>query len=136
MENHRFPSPAPPNQSHPPTSNMSMHRYEIWWADLSPAPGSHLQTGRRPVIIVSNDIANTHSPVITVVPLTAQRKRLGMPTHVLIQGQGLDRWSIALCEQVTSVDKTQLTKRIGYVFQPFDQLALRHALAVQLGMAS
>ena len=112
-----------------------MKRYEIWRAELPSAANSHVQQGVRPVIIVSNDAANTHSPVVTVVPLTSQCKK-PLPTHVLIREQGLSTSSTALCEQIITVDKSRLIKRIGYLLNTFDRLALCHALSVQLGMAA
>ena len=106
----------------------------IWMADIPTMENSHIQYGRRPVVIVSNDAANDHSPVITVVPLTTQMHKHHLPTHVYLEGQGLNRASIALCEQVMALDKIHLLRRIGIVYKPFDRLSLNHALAVQLGI--
>ena len=111
-----------------------MKQYEIWMADIPAAANSHVQYGRRPVVIVSNDAANTHSPVVTVVPLTSRLKKHQLPTHVYLDGQGLDRASIALCEQVTALDTSCLLRRMGIVYKPFDRIALCHGLAIQLGM--
>lgn len=111
-----------------------MRQYEIWMADIPAVKGSHVQYGCRPVVIVSNDAANTYSPVVTVVPLTSRRGKPHLPTHVYLTGQGLGRGSIALCEQVMALDKVHLLHRVGFVYKYFDRLALRHALAVQLGM--
>ena len=112
-----------------------MKQFEIWTAALPPLPDSHVQQGFRPVLIVSNDVANNVSPVVTVVPLTTQLKK-PLPTHVLLHGQGLDHASTALCECIMTLDKCRLTKRIGYVYRTFDRLSIRHALSVQLGMAA
>lgn len=112
----------------------AVSQYEIWLADIPVMENSHIQNGRRPVVIVSNDLANTNSPVVTVVPLTARLRKLLLPTHVYLWGQGLDRASIALCEQVMALDKTHLLRRMGIVHKAYDRMALRHALAIQLGM--
>ena len=113
-----------------------MKQYDIWMADIPAMENSHIQYGRRPVVIVSNDAANAHSPVLTVVPLTTQMHKHHLPTHVYLAGQGLNRASIALCEQVMALDKARLLWRIGIVYKPFDRLSLNHALAVQLGIES
>ena len=113
-----------------------MKQYDIWMADIPAMENSHIQYGRRPVVIVSNDAANAHSPVITAVPLTTQMHKHHLPTHVYLEGQGLNRASIALCEQVMALDKIHLLWRIGIVYKPFDRLSLNHALAVQLGIES
>ena len=111
-------------------------RHEIWLADIPANGGDHVQRGPRPVLIVSNNLANTSSPVVTVVPLTTQLNKHHLPTHVYLRDQGLNRNSLALCEQIISLDKANLIRRLGYVHKSFDQYAIHHALAIQLGIAS
>lgn len=48
---------------------MTVRRGEIYFVDLSPTSGRE-QTGRRPVLVVSNDTLNTHPLVVTIVPGT------------------------------------------------------------------
>ncbi|MDF3002117.1 MAG: Growth inhibitor [Bacillota bacterium] len=103
---------------------------ELWTAEIPIVPG-HVQHGRRPVLIVSNNTANKHSPVVTVVPLTGQLKKTHLPTHVFLRGCGLSRSSIACCEQVMTLDKSCLGVRMGEITDWFDCLSIRHALAVQ-----
>ena len=111
-----------------------MEQYDIWTADIPTLQNSHVQYGRRPVVIVSNNSANDHSPVITVIPLTSRLHKCHLPTHVYLEGQGLEHGSIALCEQVMALGKIHLLRRIGVVYKPFDRVALRHALAIHLGI--
>ena len=111
-----------------------MKKYEIWMADLPSTPNTHVQSGYRPVIIISNDMANLYSPVITIIPLTSQKKK-PLPTHVLLREKGLDKASIALCEQIMTLDKARCQRRVGFLYDPFDRLSLHRALSVQLGMA-
>ena len=50
-----------------------------------PIPSSgHVQGGKRPWVIVQNNMGNQFSPTSIVVPLTTKLKRLEMPTHVAI----------------------------------------------------
>jgi mRNA interferase MazF len=92
-------------------------RGEVYWADLVPRSGSE-QQGRRPVVVVSHDGFN-QTPgwrSVVVVPVStseAQAKR--GPTAIrLPQGAaGLARASIALCHQVTTLDRSKLTQRLG-----------------------
>ena len=56
---------------------MTIRRGDILWADLGMFPTTSVQGGVRPVIVVSNNKANTYSSVITVVPLTSvSRERI------------------------------------------------------------
>ena len=87
-----------------------LHFGDIYYADLSAIPDDmHVQYGRRPVIVVSNDACNYYSSAITIVPLTSQLKKLNMPTHVLIQGNGLEVPSMALCEQIMTINISLLS---------------------------
>ena len=113
-----------------------MKRLEIWSADLSRIDGSHVQQGFRPILIISNDLANTYSPVITAIPLTSRLTKCPMPTHIQPQGHGLTKTSLALCEQVLSLDKVRLKKKMGAIESASDHAAICHALAVQLDMAT
>ena len=88
----------------------AVHRMELWWAALPTVPG-HVQRGTRPVVIVSNDLGNASSPVVSVVPCTTQRHKQVMP-----------------------LDKSCLLRHIGTVYGWYDRLAIQHALATQLGI--
>lgn len=109
---------------------------DIWLADLPLIKGSHVQGGRRPVIVVSNDTANQRSNMVSMVPMTTNLKRSGYPTHVLLSGSGLDRESLALCEQVRAIDKHKLIFRIGHIAEQKDVMAVKQALTEQLGLVA
>lgn len=79
-------------------------RGDIYWYQYDGAYLSE-QGGYRPCIIVSNEKANEHSPIVTAVPLTtAHKKRL--PTHALVRING--KMSLALCEQIYSISKDRI----------------------------
>ena len=114
----------------------TIYRFDVWEASLPINKGSHVQSGRRPVVVVSNNMANAHSPVVTVVPLTSTTSKGRLPTHVLLVAEGLSSISLALCEQILSIDKSRLTHRIGRICEPLDRSALNRAMAIQLGMVA
>ncbi|HKB69227.1 MAG TPA: type II toxin-antitoxin system PemK/MazF family toxin [Thermoanaerobaculia bacterium] len=111
-----------------------MKRGDVWWAELRPRSGSE-QRGRRPVIVVSHDAFN-ESPgwqSVIVVPLStsgAQGRRGPTAIPVPARGTGLERDSIALCHQVTTLDRSKLSQRVGAL--PVDVVA---ALDVGLSAA-
>src|ERR1051325_5396600 len=76
------------------------------------------QRGRRPVIIVSHDAFNEtpgwRSLIVVPVSTSASQTRRG-PTVVLLHdgSGGLPRESIALCHQVTTLDRSKLAERLG-----------------------
>lgn len=104
-------------------------------AALDPVIGSE-QGGIRPVVIIQNDAGNLHAPTVIIIPLTASRRKPALPTHAAIaQGEaGLRRPSTALCEQVRTVEKTRLSRRLGAV-SPQSLRAIERALQVSLDIA-
>lgn len=114
----------------------NIHQFDIWFASLPMREDSHVQGGRRPVIVVSNEVANKYSPIVSVIPLTSKVRKRRLPTHVSLCVAGLPVRSLALCEQLTVIDKRQLANRVGTISDPFDRDAINRAMAVQLGMAA
>lgn len=68
-------------------------RMDIWYAHLRENTGTSVQEGSRPVLVISNDMANKNSDVVTVIPLTSQMKRIELPTHCIIH----DRHPFIFC---------------------------------------
>jgi mRNA interferase MazF len=99
-----------------------MKRGEVWWADLAPRSGSE-QRGRRPVVVVSHNAFN-QTPTwrsIIVVPLSTSARQAGRgPTAVPIPrgSGGLARESVALCHQVTTLDRGKLAQQVGSLPAP------------------
>ena len=87
-------------------------RGDIYKADLSPVVGSE-QGGIRPVVIVQNDMGNRYSPTIIVVPITTRLNKKNLPTHTKINNSSLLKESIALMEQIRTIDKSRLIEFIG-----------------------
>ena len=94
-----------------------MRRGDVYWAELRPRSGSE-QHGRRPVIVVSHDGFN-QTPgwrSVIVIPVSTSRSQAAMgPTAIgLPAGSGnLPRPSVAVCHQVTTLDRAKLTQYIG-----------------------
>lgn len=88
-------------------------KYEIWMATLREGIGSE-QQGVRPVVIISNNVGNFHSPTVSVAPLTSSMTKTKIPTHVAVSSKigGLDRNSVVLLEQVLTLDKSRLKYKI------------------------
>ena len=52
----------------------SLLRREVYWAELDPTLGDE-QSGRRPVLILSEDVFNARSGTVIAVALTSQEPR-------------------------------------------------------------
>ena len=88
------------------------------------------QVAGRPAIIVSNNIGNRYSNVVEVVYLTT-RSKADMPTHVQILSAR--KPSIALCEEIVSVDKQRLDKYIGTITSE-EMQKVNQAMMISLGI--
>jgi mRNA interferase MazF len=94
-----------------------MKRGEVYWASLSPRSGSE-QQGARPVIVVSHDAFNQtpgwRSVIVVPVSTSASQARRGPTAVPLPAGAGgLKKESVALCHQVTTLDRSKLTSLAG-----------------------
>jgi len=106
---------------------------EIWMADLGERSGS-LQSGRRPVLIVSNDKNNRYSSVLNVIPMTTKMNKRNLPCHVEIYDYekfGLNAPSTIMVEQLTVVDKKDLMFRVGKINDDRILMEICDAMAVQ-----
>ncbi|HSH51417.1 MAG TPA: type II toxin-antitoxin system PemK/MazF family toxin [Bacteroidales bacterium] len=91
---------------------MLIKRGEIFLADLGKNKGS-IQSGIRPVLVISNPKNNMYSLTINILPITSQIKK-NLPVHVSIGIEcGLQKKSTVLTEQIITVNKSQLIKFIG-----------------------
>ena len=113
---------------------MKVKRGDLFYADLSPVVGSE-QGGVRPVIVVQNDMGNKYSPTIIVVPVTSQLKKSKLPTHVALSGNkfGLSKNSVALLEQLRTIDKRRLRDKLGS-FDKSIMLKIDAAIAISVGL--
>ena len=109
---------------------------EIYFANLPVQPDSRVQQGLRPVLVVSNDKNNYYSTVVSVVPLTSSCTKHNLPTHVTLNGFGLSKPSIALCEQIMPLNKHRLMEKVGTIDSKKVFNLLQRAMMVQLNMAA
>lgn len=114
--------------------NIVIKNGDIYMAELPDDADGSLQSGTRPVIIVSNNLANKHSPVITVIPMTAQMSKKKLPTHAVIENCGLEKKSIVLAEQIMSINKKNLERKMGTISETVYESKVKKAMKVQLGL--
>lgn len=92
-----------------------IYRGDIYLANLNPYKGSE-QGGKRPVIIIQNDVGNHYSPTVIVAAVTSRFfKKRALPTHVPLDNEELEKNSLALLEQIRTIDKSRLIRKIGRV---------------------
>lgn len=92
-------------------------RGTILQISLDPTVGHEIKKSR-PCLVVQNDIGNKYSPMTIVVPVEGAEHIAKMyPVNVLIlKGEGgLDKDSVALCNQIRCVDEARFGKVYGVV---------------------
>ena len=114
--------------------NWIYRRGDIYLANLNPFKGSE-QGGTRPVLVLSNDIGNFYSTLITIAPITSQLKKVEQPTHVLLENvKGLNSESMVCLEQIHAIDKLRILKYLGKISKE-QMSAVEDAALESLGMS-
>lgn len=94
--------------------NTFPRRGEIWLVNWNPARGSE-QAGKRPALVVQNNIGNEHASTTIVTAISTTVKLY--PMNVLLDPpeSGLTKPSIIKTSQILTVSKDRLEKRLGVV---------------------
>ena len=89
-------------------------RGEIYLVAFDPTVGAEIRK-TRPAMVLQNDVANRHSPITIVAAMTSQFDEPLYPTEVLLNPPegGVRVPTVVLLNQVRSVDKRRLIRRIG-----------------------
>ena len=112
----------------------SPRRGEVYLVSFDPTVGSEIQR-TRPALVLQNDIANRHSPITIVAAITSQFAEPLYPTEVLITPPegGLTTPSVVLLNQIRSIDRQRLVRRLGRVSAATMERVNR-ALQLSLGL--
>lgn len=94
-----------------------VRRGEIYLCAFDPTVGFEIQK-IRPALIIQNDVGNEHSPLTIVVAITSKLSSIPFPVEVIVEPKaenGLTAPSAIRLDQIRTVDKKRLTKRLGRV---------------------
>ena len=111
-------------------------RGEVYLVRLDPTVGAEIKK-TRPALVLQNDVANCWSPITIVAGITSRFEEPLYPTEVLITKSeaGLETDSVALLNQIRSVDKRRLVRRLGKLRR--DTMAqVDRAAIVSLGLVA
>ena len=84
---------------------------DIYYANLGPGYED------RPVVVISNNRANTYSPNLTVIPLTKVLKKPRQPTHTVLDAAryNLQYNSMTLSESIQTIPKTAVRRYVSHL---------------------
>jgi len=97
--------------------NRLPKRGDIWLLDWSPARGSE-QAGFRPALIIQTDAANKNPGYPNTIVLAVSTKGKPISFHVPLtpnHQNGLTEASFVKCEQVLTVAKDRLVRKLGSI---------------------
>jgi mRNA interferase MazF len=92
-----------------------VRRGEIYLVSFDPTVGHEIKK-TRPALVIQNDIGNRYSPLTIVTAITSKVSAAPYPIEVIIapsKANGLDVHSAIRLDQVRTVDKQSLEKRLG-----------------------
>ncbi len=102
-----------------------MKQYELWWASL-PEPA-----GRRPVLLLSRNDAYSYLTKFVAIEITTTIRRIAVEV-LLGRAEGLPTKCVANCDNIRTVARSVLTKRIGQL-SPRRHGEIKRALGHALG---
>lgn len=93
----------------------SIKRGDIFLVNFNPTIGAEVQK-TRPAVVVSNDINNLHSPIISIAPISSTVARIFTFEVEIPAGMGgLKARSKIMVNQTRAVDKIRLIKKLGHL---------------------
>ena len=89
-------------------------RGDVYWADLEPTRGRE-QAGRRPVLILSHEVFNTHSGTVIALAVTSQPQRAGFPLTFPLPERKLPKPSWVKISQIRTLSTERLGHKLAHV---------------------
>ena len=97
-------------------------RGDIRWADLDPVRGRE-QSGRRPVLVISQDVFNERSGTVIALALTSPPPAAGFPLTYPLPSAGLPKPSWVKISQIRTLSSERLGEKLGSVkLEDLDQI--------------
>jgi mRNA interferase MazF len=109
-------------------------RGDIYLVSSDPTIGAEIKKAR-PALVIQNDIGNQHSPITIVAAVTSKFDEPPYPTEVLMEPaeSGLSLRSAVVLNQLRSVDRRRLVKRLGHA-GPRTMDRVDQAIQISLGL--
>ncbi len=87
-------------------------RGDIRWADLNPVIGRE-QGGKRPILIISNNVFNDRSGTVTAMAITSQPQKAGFPLTLELKETELPKQSWIKISQVRTYSQKRIGRRVA-----------------------
>jgi len=113
---------------------IALTRGDVVRVRLDPGEGREIRK-TRPAVVLSNNAACRFDSVVQVVPITALPNRPLRPYEARIDSEasGLSKPSRAVANQIRTIARHRITKRVGHLF-PKELNDVNRAVAIQIGL--
>ena len=114
----------------------NIKRFDIIFVDFGNDNIGSEQGGKRPAVVLQNDIGNARSSTTIVCPLTKSIKHPYQPTHFLVRKNeinGLKFDSMVLGECVRQISKQRIISKIGRLNDKKDMKGVFDAFCANIG---
>jgi len=123
------------NRPRPESQEVAFpQRGEIYLGGSDPAVGHEIQKTRA-ALAIQNDISNQHSPITIVAAIHSRFSDPPFPRELLVEPaeSGLPKRSAVIANQIRSVDRLRLQKRLGRL-SPLGMERVDRAIEISLGL--
>ncbi|NJK52385.1 MAG: type II toxin-antitoxin system PemK/MazF family toxin [Leptolyngbyaceae cyanobacterium SU_3_3] len=98
---------------------LVVKRFDVFLVNLDPTIGSEIQK-TRPCVVISPDEINRNIATVIIAPMTTKGK--AYPTRIVCQFQGKN--GKIILDQIRTIDKTRLVKKLGQISQDEQRVVL------------
>lgn len=107
---------------------------EVYLVNFDPTIGHEIKK-TRPAVVIQNNVSNKHSAVTVVSAISSADNEDRYPNEVFVKkGEGgLDGDSFVLLNQIRTIDKMRLIKKLG-VLKPKTVENIDRAIEISLGL--
>jgi mRNA interferase MazF len=112
-----------------------LKRGEVYLCSFDPTVGHEIKK-TRPALVIQNDVGNRYSPLTIVAAITSTVPPMPHPVAVVIDStaaNGLDVRSSIRLDQIRTVDRQRLVRRLGVV-DSGTMARVDEALKISLGL--
>lgn len=106
-------------------SPLTVKTGEVWLASLDPTVGSEIQK-TCPCVVISPAEMHNYLRTVIVAPMTTGSRAAGFRIPITFQGKS----GLILLDQIRTLDKTRLVKKVGSVHSATLEKTLRTLQAV------
>lgn len=99
--------------------DVVVSRFDVFLVRLDPAEGREIRK-TRPCLVISPDEMNQHIDTVIVAPMTTKGRPY--PTRIPVRFKG--KSGQIVLDQIRTVDKSRLVKRVGKINEPTRGLVL------------